>query len=161
MEPIFNTVEYVKTLIIEELAVIKESGEAANIVHEFLEHFGSYDTFSLVYADAVSEIRDALADDCSEDLLYFLRRCTFMASRKLTESHDMRNTLAFELCKGIKAGIASLSDFFTEDDLANSRIMDEATMPMPVLMVALVGEVLSSTQGELYGEEDAESTVSA
>lgn len=161
MEPIFNTVEYVKTLIINELAMLRESGEAASLVQEITKRFGDYDTYSLVYSDAVDQIRDELTEECSEELQYFLRRCTFMASRKLTEEYGMDKPLIEELTKGIKSGIDALAEFFTEEDLANCRIMDDVLPPMPVLMIALVNEVLSSTQGELYGEENAESSVSA
>jgi len=160
MEPIFNTVEFVKTLIISELAALKESGEAADIAQEVTSLFGDYDVYSLVYADAVGNIREALANDCSAELHYFIRRCTFMASRRLTEEYGLDRPLIEELTKGIKAGIEALSEFFTDDDLANCRVMDDVLPPMPVLMIALVNEVLTSTQEELYGEEDAKGAVS-
>lgn len=161
MERGFNCVEFVQSIILSELDKHREGGVAAELVDEHLRLFGEYDTYSLVYTDAYAEINDLLATDTSEELTYFIRRCTFMAARQLAENYDTTETLTCLLNKGIKAGIESLSAFFTDDDRANCRVMDKVTFGLPAIMVALIGEVLASTHGELVDEEDTEGTVSA
>lgn len=159
---VINSVEFVKTVILSELAKLKDDGSAAEISEEFMKLFGDYDTYSLVYSDAFGEIKDTLEDNASEDLDYFIRRCTFMSARLLAEQHGIKSGFKHELLRGIRAGIEALGDFFTEEDIANNRVMDDADVNTPALMIALIGEVLQSTEQELMGEqEESASTVSA
>lgn len=159
---IVNSVDFVKTVILVELAKLKEGGLAAEISAEFIELFGEYDTYSLVYTDAYGEIKDILEEQASEDMTYFIRRCTFMAARLLAEQHGIKSGFKHELLRGIRAGTDALSEFFTEEDISNNRIMDDADVNTPALMITLIGEVLQSTEEELTGEqEESAGTVSA
>lgn len=158
---VFNCVEFVQNVIISELERMKGGGKAAELVSEFIETFGDYDTYSLVFTDAYGEINDNIAEDISEELRYFLRRCAFMSARLLVEEYGITETLGFLLNKSIKSAISAIGPFFTDEDHDNDRLMNDVQIGLPALIVALMNEVLSSTPEELYNEDSAKDTHTA
>lgn len=155
----FNYTAFMEQVLLEGLLLLTDE-QRSELCREITKDYGSYDTYSLVYTDAYDEVKQLL-EDCSDELGYYLRRCAFTAGRTLNDVYGISESLTVLLNKGIKNGIEQMADFVTEEDLNNDRIMDNADISLPAILITLCTELLSRTPEEVFGEEKPKGTVPA